>query len=232
VSVSEHAIDCDSCALKNTGYCEAFDRGSDRPIQAMRNQRTAKSRTVIQAMDNPCEEVLVIQNGWAASYSLMRSGRRQILTFLRPGDKTFVDAALYRENPYSVQAITDIVYCAFSKTDMYAALFAKRDAIIQFGRVIRSNVSRLRNLVMNIGQRTSEERIAYFLLDLACGPDSDIDSFDFPVRQTDLADHLGVTQVHVSRIMARLRERGLIELSDGSMKLLDKQGLAAMAGWD
>jgi CRP-like cAMP-binding protein len=43
----------------------------------------------------------------------------------------------------------------------------------------------------------------------------------FPLRQHIIADALGLTQVHVSRIITALRKRGAIRLTGGKLTILD-----------
>src|SRR5690349_5653012 len=50
-----------------------------------------------------------------------------------------------------------------------------------------------------------------------------------PLRRDDLADALGLTPVHVSRTLTKLRSAGLIDCRGGIVRILDKRGLQAIA---
>ena len=41
-------------------------------------------------------------------------------------------------------------------------------------------------------------------------------SYELPVTESDLADCLGMSLVHINRILQRLRAEGLITLADGT----------------
>jgi CRP-like cAMP-binding protein len=45
--------------------------------------------------------------------------------------------------------------------------------------------------------------------------------YPFPLRQQHIADAVGLTAVHVSRVLSLIRERGLVELSDGVLKVFN-----------
>jgi CRP-like cAMP-binding protein len=51
----------------------------------------------------------------------------------------------------------------------------------------------------------------------------------FPLRQQDLADVLGLTQVHVSRMLKLLKDRGVISISDGGITITNMQSLTRIA---
>jgi DNA-binding IclR family transcriptional regulator len=58
---------------------------------------------------------------------------------------------------------------------------------------------------------------------------TDDDSFEFPITQTDLADATGLTPVHANRTLQKLRADGLVELSRGTLTVLDPARLKEAA---
>jgi CRP-like cAMP-binding protein len=76
-----------------------------------------------------------------------------------------------------------------------------------------------------LGQRSAEERIAQLLLHLmqriAARNVIREQRYPFPLRQQHIADAVGLTPVHVSRILSLFRERRLLELSEGFLKVIN-----------
>ena len=58
------------------------------------------------------------------------------------------------------------------------------------------------------------------------------DIFDVPLTQEDLADALGLTPVHVNRMLQRLRKERLIEFRGGTLTILDSRRLCDAAGFN
>jgi CRP-like cAMP-binding protein len=56
--------------------------------------------------------------------------------------------------------------------------------------------------------------------------------FDFPVTQEQLADATGMTPVHTNRTLQALRRDGLIQLTSGSLRILDWDGLRSAGDFD
>ena len=58
------------------------------------------------------------------------------------------------------------------------------------------------------------------------------DRFELPLTQTVLGDALGLTPVHVNRVLRKLRLSGVMSLSEGVLVVSDIAALAAVAGFD
>ena len=57
-------------------------------------------------------------------------------------------------------------------------------------------------------------------------------SFDFPLKQVDVADILGLSHVHVSRAMTNLKENGYITYNRNTITILDKKRLLTLSGFN
>ena len=91
----------------------------------------------------------------------------------------------------------------------------------------------LREWLLNVGGRTSIERVAHLFSELllrlqVVGLGSE-DSYELPVSQAELADTTGMSHVHVNRTLKELRGRGLIQLSGKSLTILKLAELRALA---
>ena len=94
----------------------------------------------------------------------------------------------------------------------------------------------LRERIVSLGRRDARGRIAYLLCELlwrhkAVGLTSD-ESFFLPLTQMEIADTLGLTPVHVNRVLQDLRNQGLVTLRYGMLHLLDVERLQALAEFD
>ena len=83
--------------------------------------------------------------------------------------------------------------------------------------------------MVGIGRRSAFTRVAHLFCELivrmqAVGLCSDY-SVELPVTQTDIADALGLSTVHVNRTLQEIRGAGLIKFSRGRLVALDWEGL-------
>jgi CRP-like cAMP-binding protein len=116
---------------------------------------------------------------------------------------------LTRERPTVAEAL-------WRETLIDAAVF--REWIVNVGR--RAAVVRLAHLLAEIGTRLQA-------MDLAPG-----DRFELPMTQLDIADALGLTPVHVNRVVQELRREGLLELRKHSVSLPDLPRLKQVGDFD
>jgi CRP-like cAMP-binding protein len=92
---------------------------------------------------------------------------------------------------------------------------------------------RLHNWVAALGRGSADERIATLLLDLRgrlCWAGlAKGDGFQMPMTQQEIADHLGLTLVHVNRVLRRLREAGIVTVQRGVVTVNEMARLSRLA---
>jgi CRP-like cAMP-binding protein len=179
------------------------------------------------------QQCFILQDGWACCFKLLQNGRRQIINFAIPGDFLGLRSVLFRVSDHSVASITPVQVSSFSGRELF-------EIINQFPRVAVAILWALSceeaivvEHVVNLGRRNALERIAHFLIEFGerlrvVGMATD-QGYECPFTQDDLADALGLSAIHVNRILRQLRERQLLTLSHGSLQIHDLPGLAAVA---
>jgi CRP-like cAMP-binding protein len=196
--------------------------------------RTIPARRAISHPTEWSQSVPVVCRGWATSSLALPDGRRQILSFLLPGDFA-CSASLFE--PISgrlVEAITEVTYCNFQRSELKAFLFAHPDLLEILTKTWIEERKQADQLAVDLGRRTAAERIARLILSLTerlarRGLVQDNNTMEFPLRQHHIADATGLTPVHVSKVISDLRRRGLIEISERTLTILDLAGLRCAA---
>jgi CRP-like cAMP-binding protein len=93
-----------------------------------------------------------------------------------------------------------------------------------------------REWLVNVGHRTSFERLGHLLCEVferlrVVGLVRD-DSCEVPLTQTELADTLALSAVHVNRTMMELRRAGLLTFHSRRLVLHDYRALCRATGFD
>ena len=181
------------------------------------------------------EHPRLIVSGWAAAVRHLPDGRRQILQIFLPGDVLGLSSLRMDE----VVALTSTT--TVDAAPLAAALGDRADAWNGALRTAweRAQLARQRQLldqIVRLGRLSAHERTAHLLLELMdrhrrAGL-SDGRRMPWPLTQETLADALGLSVVHVNRILQQLRREGMIALRAGQMVLPDVEGLAQIAAWD
>jgi CRP-like cAMP-binding protein len=177
----------------------------------------------------------ILLNGWACSFKLLPDGGRQIIGFPLPGDCVGLRSVLLRTSDHSFSALTDVVVSSVDAARMIRVFneFPRLGVAILWA-ASRDEAMVVEHLV-NIGRRTAIERTAHFFLELEerlrlVGMAS-ANGYDCPLNQYVLADTLGLSAIHVNRVLRQLRERKLLTLKDRKVRILDPAGLRTLAGY-
>ena len=178
----------------------------------------------------------ILMSGWACSYKDLADGQRQIVDFQVPGDFLGLRSVLLHISDHTIEPVTQIEVTEILKADLLEA-FANtpRLALAIFWAVSRDEAMVVEHLV-GIGRRNAAERLAHFLLELGArltliGQGSK-EGFDCPLTQYLMADALGLSAVHVNRVLRHLREADLLTFHDGRVKFIDYDGLTDFADFD
>lgn len=198
-----------------------------------RGQKSVRPRQTIYRAGEALDGVPVICEGWAARVSRLLDGRRQILSFVLPGDLVSTNAVFQDRMSFFVEAITPVVYSSYDRVDLNQRLSAQPSLIKALVGACLAEKEAADQLVTNLGQRRAEERIARLFLHLKerlelRGLVHEL-SFALPLRQQHIADATGLTSVHVNRVLGTLRNNGVIELTDGTLRIADLQTLREIA---
>ncbi|RSV40380.1 Crp/Fnr family transcriptional regulator [Sphingomonas sp. ABOLD] len=194
---------------------------------AVRDSRRVPMRRELLTEGRAVPEPMLLVSGWAARVRILVDGRRQFLSFLLPGD---LIGLCRQDRPLAVstvQTLTDAKVATAPDSDVadlhqaYAASNALEEAYLlaQITRLGRLNaLDRICDLMLEI-----HERLA--LADLIQGR-----SFEVPLTQEMLADALGLTPVHINRMLQQARRDGDLEWRGSRVTLSDPAALARRIG--
>lgn len=178
----------------------------------------------------------ILSSGWVCSYKIQPDGTRQIVDFQVPGDFLGLRSVLLRTSDHSFEPIVESQAAEVLASDLLKA-FAEtpRLATAILWAASRDEAMVVEHLV-GIGRRDADARMAHFLLELGSrlalvGLGSK-EGYDCPLTQYHLADALGLTAIHVNRVLRQLREGGLVTFREGHVTFGDYDGLVNLAGFD
>jgi len=177
----------------------------------------------------------VVTHGMAFRYRLLPDGRRQILTFLIPGDFFDLHVFLLKTMDHSISTIgpTRIAPVGRDVVIDIVAHHPRIGAALWWSAM--QEEAMLRERIVALGRRSAPSCVAYLLCELVLrqrviGMAGD-HAIRLPLTQTDLADALGLTSVHVDRVLQRFRRDQLLTLEHRRLNLRNGGRLEAIAGF-
>jgi CRP-like cAMP-binding protein len=219
----------ESIGALSTAQRSALDdlKGVTKPVSA--------HEAIVREGERPAAVTLLL-SGFLCRQKVLPDGRRQIMSFHIPGDipdlqSLFIDImdhSLGTLAPSMIALIPHSAMLAFFRRYPEIASLCWRDTLID-GAVFRE-------WMVGIGRRSAYARIAHVLCEVfvrmrAVGLARD-NVCDMPVTQSDIADALGLSAVHVNRTLQELRNDGLMDLRGGTLMVGDWGGLRRAGGFD
>jgi CRP-like cAMP-binding protein len=204
--------------------------------QVTAHPRKVAARTdLIREGDRP-GPVFVILEGWAFRYKILPNGGRQVMAFLMPGDACDLHIGMLAEMDHGIQTATAAKVATISQLQMERIMHDHADVARAMYSAQLTDEGTLRAWIVSMGRRSSIERVAHLMSELyvrACSLGiTDGSEFVIPIAQNVLADALGMTTVHINRVLQELKSGGTLTLRRGSLLILDPVSLVKIAGFN
>jgi CRP-like cAMP-binding protein len=178
----------------------------------------------------------ILASGWVCSYKLLSGGGRQVVDFQIPGDFLGLRSVLFRTADHNIEPITRVEASEVLPAELLDTFSrTPRLATAVLWAASRDEAMVVEHLV-GIGRRDAKERTAHFLLELGARLKlvqlATPLGYACPLSQYMLADAMGLSAVHVNRVLRELRDDGLVTFQHGKVTIHDLDGLVALADFD
>jgi CRP/FNR family transcriptional regulator, anaerobic regulatory protein len=223
-------------ALHRPELLDALERGERKiAVLAAGDRFDLPAGTTLIEADRPHDYVYRLLKGWVGRTRLLEDGRNQFILIFLPGDLFAVKSMLMCRHIDAVQTLSAITAERIDRRTLYEAFAADSDVASRCLWQVMEEERRLHSWVVGLGQGNAEERLALLLTDFrgrlalsgAIAPNAL--AYPLPFTQAQLADHLGITSVHVNRVLKMFRESGWVTVRDGWVTITDLEGLAGCA---
>ena len=204
------------------------DRSELAKLTAQSTHTIPPRHDLLREGDSPRSLYLILE-GWACHYRTLEDGRRQTVDFAIPGDLCDLNLFILDRMDHSIGAITRLKVAEIGREVFHRVVtsFPNITTALWWQELVSKSIHR--EWILNVGQRTAQERIAHLLCEMFLRLESvgltDGFTCEFPATQQDIADATGLTSVHVNRSIQQLRLRGLIILQRQKLTIPDMLAL-------
>lgn len=195
----------------------------------------AAGRTMVRAGEELNYSTLLLE-GLIGRYKDLKNGQRQITHVHVPGDFADLHSFTLKRLDHSLLALTP---CTIARAS-HARLHEISDRMPHLTRMMwfTTNVDAAihREWEVSLGRRSAIQRAAHLFCELHVRLGvvglAEEDGYRLSISQAELAECLGLTPVHVNRVLRELRERTLVEFRAGRVSFQDLPGLKRLAEFD
>src|SRR5215210_4463613 len=182
---------------------------------------------IVSEGDQPSVVCLML-DGMACRYKISADGKRQIVSFHIPGDvpdiqSLFIDVmdhSLGTLVPCTIIAIPHERMCSIIDNHPRIAHVLWRECLVDAALFREWIIVRDRPAYMRVAHLVCEHFARMDAVGLTKG-----NSCALPITQAQIGDALGLSDVHVNRTLQELRGEKLLDLKNGTLMILDREGL-------
>ncbi len=225
-----------SCLVaKLSHYVELSE--ADRVLIATleESERPHPRQAEIYAPGDVQDRLYVVKSGWLVSYADMPDGRRQIVRIHHPGDIIGLPEISSDRSVTGLRSVESGTLCPFPRAHL-DRIFTEspRLTALLFTLALREHVV-LMDLLRANSRQNARERLAYMICELVArlrvtNPHMG-DTLRLPLSQGEIADHLGLTNVYVSKTITGLVQDRLIARTETGLRLIDEGALRLLADY-
>jgi len=190
---------------------------------------------VVREGERPERSQLVI-SGFTTRYRVLSDGQRQITAIHVPGDFVDLHSFVLKEMDHSVGALSDCRIITFPHPALTAITerFPHLTRLLWLMTLLDSAIHR--EWIVAMGRRSAPGQLAHLVCELYVRLGVvglvENDSFKLPLTQMELADALGISAVHVNRVLQELRGESLLTWQNQVIRILDWPRLQERAEFD
>jgi len=177
--------------------------------------------------------IYAVRSGSLKTYRMTEDGREQVTGFFLPGEIVGFDAIGHGEHRCAARALETAGVCEipFEELEMLGERIPSLPK--QMLRIMSREMHDDHLLLMLLGKRTADERLAAFLVSLSQrfgARGYSASEFNLSMSRVDIGNYLGLAVETVSRLFGRLQEQGILEVRHRLVRLLSPAHLRALAG--
>jgi CRP/FNR family transcriptional regulator len=184
-------------------------------------------------VNDPCRSLYVVHSGAVKTVMTSRAGDEQIIDFFMPGDVLGLDALAQGKYACNAIALGTVAIRVFPVDRLGSASSQANE--LSLLKELSGQLARHHNLLLLMGHKNAEQKIASFLLDQserhAERGFSPI-HFTLPMPRADIARYLGLAAETASRVFTRLQTKGVLAVERNEIQILDQERLAWLADSD
>ncbi|MEM8825512.1 MAG: Crp/Fnr family transcriptional regulator [Pseudomonadota bacterium] len=225
----------DSCFLAKLGHYLELTQAEKRDLTILEEapEDYSAGRILFEEGEEEVDTLYIVQEGRLHASTLLQDGSRAILKLHFPGDIAGSSNIPFVHPVTTLTTITPARLCRFPRAAL-TAVFDRhpRIAALFYSIGMLENVA-LTDRLRSIGRTDAAARIAALILQIAARvsflQDELMREVDLELTQAEIGDAVGLTQVHVNRMLRELETRRLIARDGGRVTILDVEELQSVA---
>jgi CRP-like cAMP-binding protein len=218
----------------------ARERLSTAELQALTDAASERrhfsaGHDLVTEGDSPKTSTLLLE-GMASRYNLLEDGRRQITAVHISGDFVDLQSFPLPKMDHSIGALTDCEVLTFPHSSLREITEEQPGLARSLWMLTLLDAAIHRRWLVAMGRMSALGHMAHFVCEMylrleAVGMASG-NRMNFPIKQSELADILGLSAVHANRILQELRKLHVLRWDGNDVEIMNWNSLTALGEFD
>lgn len=226
-------ISCKDCGVYNLCLPMGLNQSDTSLLDSIvKRKQVFKRGEVLYRIGQPFEYIYAIRSGSVKSYVFTDDGRVQITGFHIAGELVGLNDIDSPAYSCEARALETTSVCEVS-IDRFQELVERMPSIqYQMLRIMSGEIRHNQELMLLLGKKSAEERVATYLLSLSRRFERRHYSpiqFNLSMSRSDIGNYLGLAEETVCRVLARFQDEGLIVSQRRQITLNDAEKLKGIA---
>lgn len=232
IDVNNLRVACSSCSLRELCLPAGLDSGEmERMDRLVTHRRRLRRGAGLYHAGEPLAGLFAIRSGFMKSCVLHDDGREQVAGFHMAGDLLGLDAIGSGNHTCDTVALEDTEACEIPFASLEQLSREMPSLQHQLHRIMSREIVRDHGVMLLLGSMSAGERLAAFLLNLSqrfAARGYSPSEFRLRMTREEMGSYLGLKLETVSRTLSSFQERGLIEVRQKQVRIVDFSGLKVL----
>ncbi|HJP67861.1 MAG TPA: Crp/Fnr family transcriptional regulator [Sphingomicrobium sp.] len=182
------------------------------------------------------ERACLVKSGLVGRYDQMLDGERQVTSIYISGDMCDLHSVVAPRASWSITALSPVTVIRVSHGELRSLCIRYPGLAIAFWRDGTADASIFAKWIGNLGRKSGKARIGHLFCEMGMRCEAahlgTRTQYELPLTQKQVAETVGLTSVHVNRMLMDLRAEGLLLFLRGRVDIPDWEALASLAEFD
>ncbi len=233
ISLETIKVACQNCSLSALCLPMALTpEDVTRLNNIIERNRPLHRGDYLHSEGDPFERLRVVTTGSIKTYSTSDDGSERILGFHLPGELIGLEAIENSRHRCSAKALETTLICEIPFDALEQLSHETPSLQHQLYRLLSREIGHETEILMLLGKKGADERVATFLMSLSerfKGRGFSASDFCLSMSRFDISNYLGLAVETVSRIFTRFQDEGLINAERKHVQLLNLAQLQEIA---
>lgn len=227
-------VACRDCSLFRLCLPVGIDQGDLAELdRIIKRRRPIQRGEALFATGDKFRSIYAVRSGSLKTSVLTEDGREQVTGFFLPGEIVGLDAIGAGVHTCDARALETTGVCEIPYDELEAIGARIPSLPRQLLRIMSRDMHQDQLLLLQLGKRSADERLAAFIFSLSqrfglrgYSPNE----FNLSMLRNDIGNYLGLAVETVSRLFSRLHDDGILVVRSRNVQLRDIARLRALAG--